>query len=182
MRQFFMTLFCAAAIARPALAAPASGTASPHGPGTLAVETLAASLTGAAVLGLAYLGAARLSSLGALGQIAVVAGAAALPPAALTLAAERHVPADDYFAALAGGLGGLGLGFLATRGVGGLSPAPADIAVKFGAMALGEGLGATVGYELYRNYKPHATDLNRLGPDRIDELKDWDREIQKQRR
>jgi len=184
MRLFVWIPLAAWAIAAPALAAPASDTASPapHGPGAMAVETLAAGLTSGAVLGLSYLGAARLSTMGALGQIALVAGVAVFPPLASTLAGEGRLTGDHYLASLAGGVAGLGIGYLATSGVGGLTPGPSDLAIKFGAMALGQGLGAMAGYELYRSYKPHATDLNRLGPDKIDELKDWDTQIQRQRR
>ncbi|HEY9722294.1 MAG TPA: hypothetical protein V6D47_09780 [Oscillatoriaceae cyanobacterium] len=185
MRQFVWIPLIAWAIAAPALADPASDTAAPttpHGPGAMAVETLAAGLTSAAVLGLSYLGILRLSALGGAGQIALFAGVALVPPLTATLAGERRLSSDDYFAALAGGIAGLGVGYLATGGVGGTTPGANDLEIKFGAMALGQGLGAMAGYELYRDYKPHATDLNRLGPEKIDEIKDWDTEIQRQRR
>ena len=88
---------------------------------------------------------------------------------------------DSYLASLSGGLVGLGLGFLATSTLGGSSPGSLDVALKVGAMAVGQGLFASGAYHLYEGYKPTATDLDKLPEHRTDDpILNW--KLQRERR
>jgi hypothetical protein len=169
------------------MASPASAESEPIGvlapPPATSFDTGAwlrdAGITTAAsgtLLGLAALdgGQGPIGTLGGAGPVLVVGAVTTLPPGVMFRLAPEGFQLDGYMAALSGGLVGLGLAFLLTRGLGGTSPTPWDTGLKVTTMALGQGFAASGAYHLFEAYKPGATDLNKLPEKRTDDpILDW---------
>lgn len=176
-------------IAPAASAQPVGPLAVPPEPGwgEIARDAAIATAASAAILGLAFAdgGNGPLGRTGQLGQFAMVAGAVALPPAALVLVSRPAHPIESYAAAVSGGLAGLAVGFATSRRNSTDPHAPSDAMIQLAAMAVGQGLASAAVHHLYLRHRPEAEGLNVLPPDseRTDDpIDDWNLRREREQR